>query len=316
MRRSPGYGHAPPDAPLPLDPSPDRMRARGYRVIDMIVEHRRTLSAQPVHRQRSMAELRAALPDALTREGRDLDALLDLVRDHVLAQVSRTDHPRFMGYVPSPGSFEATLGDALSAGFNVFCGHWLVGSGAGAVEAMTIGWLRDLMGFPATTVGLFLSGGSMANLAALHVARAQRREATEGHRPTFCVYVSSEAHASVDKALAILGFALPQVRRVAIDAGHRMRVDDLDAQIAADRAADLEPMAVVASAGSTSVGAVDPLIDLRQICDREGLWLHVDGAFGAVARLCPDQAEQLPQGARIVKATSRPSSTFLSMAHS
>jgi aromatic-L-amino-acid/L-tryptophan decarboxylase len=260
------------------------MRRLGYRVVDMILEHHLHLVDKPVTRRQPRAHYDSIFAEAPPRKGSNPDSVLDLVATHIMTGLGHTDHPRFYGYVPSPGNYLSALADTLAAGFNVFAGQTLVGSPASAIEAITLGWLRDLVGFPASTGGIFLSGGSMAGLTALHTARVAALDGP-GHDPTLRVYATSEAHSSLSKALRILGFATQQWREVASEADLTLDVTALAAAIAADRAQGLRPFAVIATAGTTSTGTVDPLPAIRRVCDTHGLWLHVDGAFGAAAVL-------------------------------
>lgn len=257
------------------------MRALGYRVVDVIVDHLETLRGRRVSIQKPHAELAGQLgtfSDAPTAP----DEVLALVERAVMGAVTAVDHPRFYAFVPGPGSFVGAMADALSSGFNVFAGHWLAASGPGAVELQTVDLLRQACGFPESAGGLFVSGGSMANLSALAAARAVR---LGGPDPAAIVYLSDQAHSSVAKGLRVLGFAPSQVRSVPVDDGLRMDADALERILAQDRAQGLRPFCVVASAGTTNTGAVDPLEALSGICRANDVWLHVDGAYGAAAAL-------------------------------
>jgi glutamate/tyrosine decarboxylase-like PLP-dependent enzyme len=150
------------------------------------------------------------------------------------------------------------------------------------VETVVLDWLREVCGLPATTQGLFVSGGSTANLTALAVALEER---AGSERPRAVVYVSGEAHSSIERALRVTG--VRHVRVLPADREQRLVPGEVAAAVAADRAAGRLPVCVVATAGTTGTGAVDPLEELRAVCDEHGLWLHVDGAYGAAARLTP-----------------------------
>ncbi|GLK54437.1 glutamate/tyrosine decarboxylase-like PLP-dependent enzyme [Methylopila capsulata] len=235
----------------------------------------------------------AGSPDALARlvaggvpaAGRPLGEVADELRDVVLAARARTDHPRFFAFVPSPVSPVAWLADALTSVHNPHLGARRQAEGPAAVERALIRWLAQALGLPEGAGGLFVSGGSMANLAAVVAARdAKLTPATRGDG---VAYVSAESHVSVARALRIAGLLDRQIRVTPVDAALRMDARALAAQIAADRAADLTPFLLVATAGSTNVGAVDPLPQLAEIAARENLWLHVDGAYGASIALSP-----------------------------
>ena len=265
--------------PTPLQLSPEAMRAFGHRVVDVIVDHIETLRDRTVSIQKSRSELEARL-GAFSDAPASPDDVLTLVERDVMGAITTVDHPRFYAFVPGPGSFVGAMADALSSGFNVFAGHWLAASGPGAVELQTIDLLRRACGFPEGAGGLFLSGGSMANLSGLATARAVK---LGGPVPDAVIYLSDQAHSSVAKGLRVLGFSTKQVRSVAVDDGLRLDVRALEQAINDDRARGLRPFCIVASAGTTNTGAVDPLEQIAALCKANDIWLHVDGAYGAAA---------------------------------
>jgi glutamate/tyrosine decarboxylase-like PLP-dependent enzyme len=190
------------------------------------------------------------------------------------------NHPRFFAYVPGPGNFVGAMADALISGYNVFAGTWISGSGPAAVELVTLKWLREACGLPETAGGLFVSGGSMANLTALAVAR---RAVLEDRTENASVYFSDQAHSSLEKALRLIGIQPENFRRLQSGSDYRLPIGDLAASIQADRAAGRRPFCVIANAGTTNTGAIDPLIEISALCREQRLWLHVDGAYGAAA---------------------------------
>jgi aromatic-L-amino-acid decarboxylase len=179
----------PPDleTPMQLDPEMEAMRELGGRVIELIAAHRCEVERKPVHRHAARGQLDALLAEPPPQIGMPISAVLDLVEQCVLNAIAHTDHPRFFRYVPSPGNFVSAMGDVIASGFNVFAGHALVGSGPAAIEAITVGWLRSLMGFPSAASGIFVSGGSVANLTAIHTARTHLLGRTVGHDPSLVV---------------------------------------------------------------------------------------------------------------------------------
>jgi glutamate/tyrosine decarboxylase-like PLP-dependent enzyme len=259
------------------------MRELGYRVVDLVVDHFARLADEPAARRGSRADLEAALSEPIPERGTDPDLVLDRVIRDVLPWTARVDHPRFFAFVPGPSNYVGFLADALASGFNVFAGTWLGASGPAMVELVTVGWLRDLCGFPATAGGLFVSGGSMANLTALAVARESKlgSEAARG-----VAYASDQAHSSVGRALKVLGLRSDQLRLLPADDGFRLAIADLERAVAEDRRAGRKPFCVIANAGTTNTGSVDPLPELADLCAAEGLWLHADGAYGGGALLC------------------------------
>jgi aromatic-L-amino-acid decarboxylase len=264
-----------------LQLSPDAMRAFGHRVVDIIVDHVEHLRDQRVSTQKPRAELDAKLGQFSDAPASEQD-VLTLVEKEVMGAITTVDHPRFYAFVPGPGSFVGAMADALSSGFNVFAGHWLAASGPGAVELQTVELLRKTCGFPDGAGGLFVSGGSMANLSALATARAVK---LGGPDPSAIIYLSDQAHSSVAKGLRVLGFAASQVRSVPVDQMLRLDTQLLERAILEDRRAGKRPFCVVASAGTTNTGTVDPLEDIASLCARHDVWLHVDGAYGAAAAL-------------------------------
>jgi len=255
-----------------LQLSADEMRALGYQVIDLLVDHFLCLRDQPVTRKGSRAELEARLREPIPLRGSAPDAVLEQLARDVFPRIMHLDHPRFFAFVPGPSNFVGVMGDALAAGFNVFAGTWLEASGPTAIELVTIDWLRQLCGLAKGAGGLFVSGGSLANLTAL----AMVRQVELGrHRADAVVYYSDQTHSSVERALRTLGFAPEQLRRLPSDAGFRLALPDLRRAVAVDRAAGRLPLCVVANAGATNTGAVAPLGEPAAYCAAEGLWLHM-----------------------------------------
>jgi glutamate/tyrosine decarboxylase-like PLP-dependent enzyme len=280
-----------PQPPLTL--SPEAMRRLGYRVIDLLVDHWEKLPQEPVVRVLSRAEAKAALAEPPPQEGRDPEEVLARLTERILPYVARVHHPRFFAFVPGPSNFVSVLGDALATGFNVFAGTWLGGSAASEVELVTVDWLRQLVGFPEDAGGLFLSGGSMANLTGLLVARKARLDDDPATLARATAYFSDQTHSSVERAFRVLGIPDAGQRRIPCDGERRLSLPALAAAVEADRRAGRVPFAVVANAGTTNTGAVDPLPELAAFCRAHGLWLHADGAYGAATVLCDEGREAL-----------------------
>src|ERR1043166_3476853 len=272
--------------PLPnrslLALSADEMRTFGYRVVDLLVDHFANLAANPVGEKGDPAKLVPLFSDGPPENGRDLNDLLAKLKRDVFPNNLHVDHPRFFAFVPGPNNFVSTMADALAAGFNIFNGTWFGGSAAAAIELGGVQWVCCTCGFPNTAGGLFVSGGSMANLTALVAARnALLQDRIDGAT----VYFSDQTHSSVQRALHVIGFSREQMRKLPSDENFRLSIQDLRAAIAADRSKGLHPFCIVANAGTTNTGAVDPLIELSDLAKAERMWLHVDGAFGAASIL-------------------------------
>lgn len=222
-------------------------------------------------------------PLALTPQGAQLEDVLAEIIGEVLPRASRGDHPRAFGFTPCPASPLSRLGDLLVSAFNPHAGAWAQSAGPLAVERALVRFLSDAAGFPKTAGGLFLAGGSAANLTAIVAAREAKLRADT--LSLGVAYLSEETHVSALKALKIAGVPDAYIRRVPLDRALRMDAAALARTVAADEAAGLKPFVVVATAGSTRSGAVDPLPAIADVAERHGLWLHVDGALGASALL-------------------------------
>jgi glutamate/tyrosine decarboxylase-like PLP-dependent enzyme len=263
-----------------LEFSAERMREIGYRVVDRLVEHLGTLPDQRVGTKADPAVLLSSLREPIPELGSEFEAVLAQLERDVLRNTMHVNHPRFFAYVPGPSNFVGAMADALASGFNVFAGTWISGSGAAAVELVTLDWLREACGLPETSGGLFVSGGTMANLTALAVARhVALDDCTDGAT----VYFSDQAHSSLEKALRLIGIRAENCRKLRSDPDYRLPIKDLAESIQQDRAAGRRPFCVIANAGATNTGAIDPLPELSAVCRQQNLWLHVDGAYGAAA---------------------------------
>jgi glutamate/tyrosine decarboxylase-like PLP-dependent enzyme len=240
------------------------------------------LRDQPPARRASPDELAGVLNEAVPRSGSDPERVLREAIDDVLVPAMRVDHPRFLAYVPLPSNYIGMLADAMVSGLGIFAGTWQAASGAAAAELATLRWLSELFGLPDTAGGLFVDGGSSANMYGLIVAR---RAMLDDQQADGVIYASDQTHSWIGRTLRVLGFQPPQLRLLPADVDYRLRPSDVRAAVAADRAAGRRPFCVVATSGTTSTGSVDPLADLAALCREEGLWFHVDGAFGGPAVL-------------------------------
>jgi aromatic-L-amino-acid decarboxylase len=271
-----------PDAHDPLELEPEAMRRLGYRAVDLLVDRLVGLDDGPAWHGADRAELEKRLREPPPASPEDGERLLERLAVDVLPFAGHHDHPRFFAFVPSCPTWPSILGDFLAAGSNIFAGTWLQSAGASTAELVVIDWFRQWLGWPPQTSGILLPGGSQANLTALACAR----DTTPGARSSGAViYVSSQGHSSVTRAIRVIGFADDQVRAVPVDAALRMRTDALAAAMEADRAAGRWPFLVVANAGATNTGAVDPLEEIAAVCAAGGVWLHVDAAYGGFAGL-------------------------------
>ena len=260
------------------------MASLADQVSALVVDHLSTLREQPAQRSLSRAEAARLVAAPPPEGGESLEAILDSFRERVVPYHAREPHPRFVGYVPSCPTFVGVLGDWLASGFNFFSGVWSVAAGPNEVELTVLDWFRTWLGMPEGTSGLLTSGGSSATLTAIVAARhAIIGEGGGVDRVT--LYTSEQSHSSVARAAWIAGIPRANIRAVATDDAYRVLPADLGRAVAADRAQGLVPLAVVANAGTTNTGAVDPLPELADLCQREKLWLHVDAAYAGFAML-------------------------------
>jgi glutamate/tyrosine decarboxylase-like PLP-dependent enzyme len=275
----------------------EELKRAGYRVVDMIAEHLTGLPNGPVFQPvpQALAEqfLGAPLPD----EGQGIDAILDEFARDIAPYPFGNGHPRFYGWVNSPPTPITIFAEALAAAMNPSCAG---GNHAAVyVEHCVLNWFREILGFPTESMGLLVSGGSMANLTALAVARHVkagvdvRTDGLQQIEKPLVLYMGEEGHGCIRKAAELMGIGSRNIRTIPSDERHRMSVPDLEAAIRADLEAGYRPIAVAASAGAVNHGAIDSLEDIADVCERYDLWFHVDGAYGAPAVLTKQYRPQL-----------------------
>ena len=272
--------------PASLELSPEQMRSMGHTVVERAVAHLAALDQAPSNGSFDGIEaLCRALSESAPEHGTSLDALLDPLFQEWIPRAFGTPGPGYFAYIPGGGVYPAALADFIADTANRYTGIWQAAPALVQLEANTLDWLRDWMQFPVTARGLYTPGGSMAMFNAIAAAREDRL-GTDIRAGT--LYVSSQSHHSITKAARLAGIAHDRVRQIAVDAQFRMRLDALQDAIAADRAAGLTPFMVFSTAGTTNTGAVDPLDAVADLCAREGLWHHVDGAYGAFFHMVPE----------------------------
>ena len=291
----------------PIEIQPEEFRALGYQLIDRITEFMTELPQKPVSLDTSPAELRTVLGEMpLPEHGQDPASLLNRAADLLFDNSVHLGHPRFWGYIAGTPAQIGSLGDLLAAAVNPNVGGWMLSPMATEIEAQTVRWLGELIGYGADCSGLLVSGGSMANLVPFLVARKAKtpwlvREggllAGEGRQ--LRVYTSNQTHSWVQKAADLFGLGTDAIRWIPTDDRMRMDTTALRSQIEADQIRGDVPFMVIGTAGSTGVGAVDPLPEIAAICREHGLWFHVDGAYGAAAAALgeagPPEFAALPQ---------------------
>lgn len=250
------------------------MAAQAMERIARFIE---TLPVQPASDVDGAETLARALSSPMPQRGAPLGPILDLLFDRAVPKAFNTAGPGYLAYIPGGGLFEAGLADLIADAVNRFTGIWMPAPLLVQLEADVLRWLCGIVGYGPASGGFLTTGGSLANLSALITARHEKLGESFGDG---AMYVSDQAHHSVRKAAQLAGFPQASVRVVPTDDLFRLRTDALLERLAQDRSAGLRPFLIVASAGTTNTGAVDPLPVLADIADREGLWLHVDGAYG------------------------------------
>ena len=259
-------------------------------VAERCIRHIATLDRQPACGNVDAAALCRGMREAAPEHGVALEPLLDALFRDWIPRSFTPPSPGYLAFIPGGGLYPAALADFITNTTNRYTGVWQAAPALVQLEANALDWLRDWMGFPEETRGLFTSGGSMATFNAIVCAR-ERHLGAEIRRGV--LYTSDQAHHSVLKSAKLAGVMPDRVRPVASDDRFRLRTDLLREAIAADRLAGLMPFAVVSSAGTTNTGAVDPLDEVADVCAAEGLWHHIDGAYGAFFYLCDELRETL-----------------------
>ena len=287
----PGNTHGARDVALALPP--DEFRRLGHSVVETVASlldalpSSRVTTGEPPHVLRDALGAAAPLPNAGAPPEALLSRALDLLAQHSLFN----GHPGFFGYITASPAPIGILGDFIAAAINANSGAWRLSPMASEIEAQTVRWIAELLGYGKGCGGLFVSGGNMANMVGFLAARAaagrdwgirERGLQAPDARP-MAVYASAETHTWLQKAADISGIGTAAIRWVPTTADLRLDTEALRAMLAADRGAGIRPMLVVGTAGSVSTGIVDPLFDMAAICREHGTWFHVDGAYGAPA---------------------------------
>ena len=295
-----GPGNTVRDAPLRMDA--DEFRRAGHSLVDAIAGFLDSLPQRPLTRSESPQKVQGALgADAgLPENGSDAGGLLAHASKLLFEHSLFNGHPRFFGYITSSPAPIGMLGDLLAAAVNSNVGSWRLGPMATEIEAQTVRWIAELIGYPTTCGGLLMSGGNMANMVPLFAARTaaagwdvRANGLASPGAPRLRVYASAEAHTWLQKGTDLSGLGTESIRWIPTDDQLRMDVAALRAAVSRDRGAGDVPMMIVATAGSVSTGAIDPVGEIASLCREEKIWLHVDGAYGALAACVPGVPDDL-----------------------
>ncbi|MEP7115953.1 MAG: aminotransferase class V-fold PLP-dependent enzyme [Acidobacteriota bacterium] len=296
-------------APLAMDGQ--MFRELGHRLVDQVATLLEAIPAGPVTRDESPSAVRAALdltgplPEQGTAAGPLLEQTARLLFEHSLFNA----HPRFFGYITASPAPIGMLADFLAAALNANVGAWTLAPAATAIEEQTVRWIAELIGFPVACGGALASGGNMANVICFMAARAARApwdvraQGVAGRTARLRTYASTETHTWLQKAADMAGLGTDSIRWMAVGRDGRMDMAALRQQIADDCAAGDVPCLVVATAGSVSTGAVDPLVEIAAACREVGAWFHVDGAYGGVAAAVAEAPEDL-RGLRLADSVA------------
>ncbi len=259
--------------------------------VELMAEYLGTLRDRRLYPRTSSREIREHLDRSLPKEATDFEHLLELIGKPLLELSRHNGHPRMFGYVQAPGTAIAAIADLLASTLNANLTAWRSAPAAVEIERLTIDWIKQIIGFDPKAAGLFVSGGSMANMAGLAAARRAKAppeissEGAQSCSRALRVYASEEVHHSIAKAAALLGIGRDNVRMIGIDERYKINLDALVAAIEEDRATGHLPICVVANAGTVATGAFDPLAQISEVALRYNLWLHVDAAYGGFAAL-------------------------------
>ena len=276
--------------------SPAEFAAAGHDMVEWIARYIREIEQYPVLARVTPGEIRSQLPASPPTTPATWPEIFADFEQYVMPGITHWNHPAFFAYFANTGSAPGILAEMLTAALNVNAMLWKTSPAATELEQLSLDWLRQLVGLSPGWFGIITDTASISSMLAIAAARERRPELEIRHRgmagrrdlPTMRVYCSEHAHSSIDKAAIALGIGSENVVHVRADADYRMRPDALSDAIAADRERGMLPLAVVATVGTTSTTSIDPVPAIAEICRRHDVWLHVDGAYGAVAAIVPE----------------------------
>ncbi|MBI3246086.1 MAG: amino acid decarboxylase [Deltaproteobacteria bacterium] len=283
-----------------VGPTSQELRRALHEAADWVASYLETVGERPVLAQVAPGEIAASLPFSAPEQAEPLAHILGDVDRLLLPGITHWNHPSFFAYFGISGSGPGIIGELLSAALNVNAMLWRTSPAATELEQRVLAWVAEMLGLPRQWFGEITDTASASTLYALAAAREAagvqvREEGMAGRSdlPPLALYTSTQAHSSVDKAAIALGIGRRWTRHIDTDAEFRMRPDLLEQAIAADLAAGVKPIAVVATVGTTSSTSIDPVSAIAEVCERHGLWLHVDAAYGGAAALLPSHRHVL-----------------------
>ncbi|HJR16709.1 MAG TPA: aminotransferase class I/II-fold pyridoxal phosphate-dependent enzyme [Gemmatimonadales bacterium] len=273
---------------------PEDFRRHGHQLVDWMADYMQNVGELPVTPAVQPGAILRRLPSSAPVQGEAFERLLQDFTDIIVPGMTHWNHPGWFAYFPGNNSPPSVLAEMLTATLGAQCMSWATSPAATELEQVTMEWLRGMLGLPGEFSGVIQDTASTATLVALLSARERAtnhsagRKGLAGSHQRLTVYASSEAHSSVDKGVKLAGYGLEQLRRVPVDERFAMQADALDAIITGDKRAGLTPACVVATVGTTSSTAIDPLDRIAEVCSRHGVWLHVDAAYGGTAAIVPE----------------------------
>jgi aromatic-L-amino-acid/L-tryptophan decarboxylase len=274
--------------------TPEEFRRLGHQVVDWVADYRERVASLPVMSRVAPGDIKAQLPAAPPDVPDGFEAILADLDRVILPGLTHWQHPRFFGYFPSNGELSSVLGDYLSTGLGVLGLSWQSSPALTEVEEVVTDWMRQMIGLSDAWSGVIQDTASSCTLVALTCARERTsgfslaRAGLQAESAPLVVYVSAHSHSSVEKAALLAGFGRANIRVIGTNERHAMRVDALEQAVCEDAAAGRQPCAVVATSGTTTTTAFDPLEDVAAVAAQHGLWMHVDAAMAGTAMILPE----------------------------
>jgi aromatic-L-amino-acid decarboxylase len=273
---------------------PEDFRRHAHTLVDWMADYLRDVGSLPVTPAVTPGDIRRQVPDTPPLDPEPFEALFQDFQQVIVPGMTHWNHPGWFAYFPGNNSPPSILGEMLTATMGAQCMSWATSPAATELEQVVMDWLRQMMDLPAGMVGVIQDTASTATLVALLTARERATAGRAGAAglsaaaEPLAVYASREAHSSIDKAVKLAGFGLDMLRHVETDEAYAMRPDALARALDADRSAGIRPACVVATVGTTSSTAIDPLRPIAELCQRSGAWLHVDAAYAGAAAIVPE----------------------------
>lgn len=267
-------------------------RKYGYQFIDWVADYLADLGEYPVCPKVNPGDIKMELPDEIPSKGESIDEIFNDFKSKIFPGMTHWQHPSWFAYFPANNSPPSILAELLTAGMGAQCMIWQTSPAAAELEEVVMEWLRKMLGLPEEMVGVIQDTASTSSLVALLTAREKAtgfRSNAKGMKEPLVVYCSEEAHSSVEKGAKIAGFGKENIRNISTDRDYAMLAEDLEKWIEEDKKKGLKPCCVIATVGTTSSSAVDPLDKIGKICRRHNLWLHVDAAYAGTAAVLPEK---------------------------